>query len=78
MSIGLHHPRVLGKAYGGANTPGYIIQRHYLGDDDHIEITVMRKNSEAHDWVIGHPIIVSPPSGNGELINELYFSLTSH
>ena len=61
MGIGLHHPRVLGKAYGGANTLGYIIQRHYLGDDDRREITIMGENSEAHDWVTRHPIIVSPP-----------------
>ena len=61
MSIWLHHPRELGKAYNGSNTLGYIIQKHYLGYDDRREITIMRENSEAHDWVIGHPIIVSPP-----------------
>ena len=49
MGIGLHHPRVLGKAYGGENTLGYIIQRHYLGNDGRREITIMRENSEAHD-----------------------------
>ena len=40
--------RVLGKAYGGVNIPGYIIQRHLLGNDDQIEIAIIRANSEAH------------------------------
>ena len=61
MGIGMHHPRVLGKAYCGANTPGYVIQRNYLGDDDRREITIMRENGQAHDWVTGPPIIISPP-----------------
>ena len=26
MDIGLHHPRVLGKAYDGANTSRYILE----------------------------------------------------
>ena len=60
MGIGLHHPRVLGKTYSGVNTSRYIIQRYYLGDDGRSEITIMRENGEAHDWVTGHPIIVSP------------------
>ena len=60
MGVRLHHPRVIGKAYDGANTLGCIIQRHYLGDDDQREITIMRENGEAHDWVTRHPIIFSP------------------
>ena len=61
MSIWLHRPRVLGKAYDGVNILGYIIQGHHLGNDDQREITIMRENGEAHDWVIAYPIIVSPP-----------------
>ena len=48
MGIGMHHPRVLGKAYGGENIPWYIIQKHYLGDDGWREVMIMRENSEAH------------------------------